>query len=134
MQTSLSFVVLIAFLVVLAYVVVVVAPDGSFSFSFSFLLWLLWVVVAAVVVAVVVVVVVAFAFSFLPFPFLFASASFLSSDVVDVLVNVADCLTWEVRVGFGEEVVDHLLYLRATYDAVGGVVNTRSQRTPGSKC
>ena len=76
----------------------VVAPDGALSFVLPFLLWLLLVVVAVVAVVVVVVAVVALAFASLSFPLcsLTTSASILSSDVGDVLVDVADGLTWAV--------------------------------------
>ena len=70
------------------------------------------VVVTVVVVVVVVVVSLAFAFRYFSFSFLLC---LLSSDVVDALVDVANLLTWEVRVVVGKEAVDHLT-LQAKYD------------------
>ena len=108
-----SFVVVLVTLLVVLALVVVVAPSGTFPFCFSFLLrlMLLLLVVVAVVV-VVVVVVVSFSFTFLSSPFSFLAIARVASDVVDVLVAVADGLTWEARVAVGEEVADHLTYLR----------------------
>ena len=60
-------------------------------------------------VVVVVVVVAALSFSFLSLTFSFLAFAFHSHDI-DVLVDVADGLTREVRVAAGEEVVDHLTY------------------------
>ena len=72
---------------------------------------LLVVVAIVVVVVVVVVVVITFAFAFLSFFFSLFACALLVLDVVDVLVDVADGLTREVRVAVDKEVVHHLTYL-----------------------
>ena len=64
-------------------------------------------VVVAVVMVVVVVVALSFAFLSFSLSFLAFALSVVLDD--DVLVDVADDLTWEARVAVGEEVVDHLL-------------------------
>ena len=68
------------------------------------------VVVGVVMVVVVVAVVAALSSAFLSFSFL-AFALLVVLDDVDVLVDVADGLTREVRVAVGKEVVNHLTYL-----------------------
>ena len=104
-----SFVVLVTLLVALAFVVVVVgASNGTFPFSFSFFVGIVFVGCSSCCSGCSCSCSSCCCSPFLCLSFLFPFlASLFASDVVDVLVDVADCLAWEVHVVVGREVVDH---------------------------